>query len=199
MLASQNQHYHPIWMPYLDHQLDKHKFFFHIAEVKHVLNSAFKKRRCKFGFWNLTVQLIISPISKSQTSHYTAAFVSVWRKTRRFLNRGKVFVCFEDELCRILVAHLSRPPRSDIKSLWRLRWNFRCLGRKTIPKKVRYQTSETNGPEYPRSSISQMQAMALVGPISEANNTQVWWRRLVPCDCSQQIRKCNHWIITGVS
>ena len=32
---------------------------------------------------------------------------------------NKVFVCFEDELCRILVAHLSRPPRSDIKLFMR--------------------------------------------------------------------------------
>ena len=29
----------------------------------------------------------------------------------------QVFVCFEDELCKILVAHLSRPPRPDIKWL----------------------------------------------------------------------------------
>ncbi|CAL1150814.1 unnamed protein product [Cladocopium goreaui] len=32
---------------------------------------------------------------------------------------NQVFVCFEDELCKILVAHLSRPPRPDIKlSMW---------------------------------------------------------------------------------
>lgn len=99
--------------------------FFHIAEVKHVLNSAFKKRRCKFGFWNLTAPIDHPTyVQKSNIPLYIQRlFVSGLFKKYRccFRNRGKVFVCFEDELCRILVAHLSRPPRSDIKSLWRPR------------------------------------------------------------------------------
>ena len=138
------------------------------AEVKHVLNSAEKKLWFKLGFWNLTVPIDHPhPTYVQKVKHPTTEpplSPVCFNKSRRFRNRGKVFVCFEDELCRILVAHLSRPPRSDIKSLWRtVGKTSMALGEKPETERWGIQTSEkTWALGYPPESISQMQLPCLV-------------------------------------
>ena len=136
-------------MPYLDHQLDKHKLFFHIAEVKHVLNSAEKKLWFKFGFWNIS-----SPIDPT---------TYVQKSNIPLLNclclRFVLIETVERSLCVLKMNFAESwwricPDRQDLISSpfgGSVGKTSMALGEKTLPKRWGIQTSWKKwGPNIPR-------------------------------------------------
>lgn len=115
--------------------------FFHIAEVKHVLNSAFKKRRCKFGFWNLTAP--IDHPTYVQKSNIPLYIYSAFLSPVCLKNTVVVFETVERSLFVLKMNFAESwwricPDRQDLISspFGGLGWNnFHGLGRKTIPKR----------------------------------------------------------------